>query len=215
LTNKLKKYETTIFNRTTDICPIEYHGKDVVYFFKFEVPIYLHSKYISEYPTIDNQEYSCIEFGVSSNIEERIKGHKGDKKKEGLVLIHAIELDKRYTASKMESYIKTLARQMNIKFNYEKKLECIIVNEDEFNMLINKINKGLNGLEECDAEIKEDESYISYSVEVELRKLDIQVEMKRIDSEKDKSMSKIESITELFKNKIISFEEYKEMMMMF
>ena len=109
----------------------------------------------------------------------------------------------------MESYIKTLARQMNIKFNYEKKLECVLVNEEEFNMLINKINKGLNGLEE------RKEICISYSVEVELRKLDIQVEIKRIDAEKDKSMSKIESITELLKNKIISFEEYKEMMMSF
>jgi hypothetical protein len=220
-TNKLKKYETTIFNRTTDICPIEYYSKDVVYFFKFETPLHLRSKYVSEYPNIDNREYICIEFGVSSNFEQRIKAHKSDKTKDSLLLLHVIEMDKRYTASKMESYIKTIAKQMNIKFDYEKKLECILVNEEEFNILINKINTGLNTLEDYDTEIKETdindikEPCLINSIEIELRKLDIQVEMKKIEVEADKINKKIESVTDLFKNKIISFTEYKEMITSF
>ena len=220
-TNKLKKYETTIFNRTTDICPIEYYSKDVVYFFKFETPLHLRSKYVAEYPNIDNREYICIEFGVSSNFEQRIKAHKSDKTKDGSILLHVIEMDKRYTASKMESYIKTIAKQMNIKFDYEKKLECILVNEEEFNILINKINTGLNTLEDYDTEIKETdiqdirEPCLVNSLEIELRKLDIQVEMKKIEVEADKINKKIESVTDLFKNKIISFTEYKEMIVSF
>jgi hypothetical protein len=230
-TNKLKKYETTIFNRTTDICPIEYYSKDVVYFFKFVIPLHLRSKYISEYPNIDNVEYICIEFGVSSNFEQRIKAHKSDRTKDSLLLLHVIEMNKRYTASNMEFYIKTITKQMNIKFDYEKKVECVLVNEEEFNILINKINTGLNTLED-DVEIKEDiqESYLVNNLEIELRKLDIQVEMKRIeagiqvemkrievdkDTVNNKLNKQIESVTELFKNKIISFVEYKEMIASF
>lgn len=130
-------------------------------------------------------------------------------------------MDKRYTASKMESYIKTIAKQMNIKFDYEKKLDCILVNEEEFNILINKINTGLNTLEEYDTEIKEidikdiREPCLIQSLEIELRKLDIQVEMKKIEADADKINKKIESVTDLFKNKIISFAEYKEMIASF
>ncbi len=108
--NKLKNYETTIFNRNIDYCPIEYYGKDIVYFLKFNIPPSLYSEYISKYPNLDNKEYSCIEFGVSSDFEKRLMNHKRDKKKDNIIFLHALELKKRYTASKMELYLKTIAQ---------------------------------------------------------------------------------------------------------
>ncbi len=139
LQNKLKNYETTIFNRNIDYCPIEYYGKDVVYFLKFNIPVNLQAEYISKYPNLDNKEYSCIEFGVSSDLEKRLLSHKRDRKKDNIIFLHAIELKKRYTASKMEFYLKTIANQLNIKFDYEKKKECFLANEEMFNILVNKI----------------------------------------------------------------------------
>lgn len=207
-TNKLKDYDTTTFNQTSNICPIEYYTKDVVYFFKFDVPINLQKQYIDKYPNINNKDYKCIEFGVTSDIEERIKTHKRDKKKDGLILIHLIELDKRYTASKMEHYIKIVSKQMNINFEYEKNKECIIANEHEFNVIVNKIKKGI---ENTDEEVNK---YMSLDIEIrkletniELHKIDIELEIKKL--EKEEIFRKIESANDLFKNNIIDFEQYK------
>jgi len=196
-TNKLKKYETTIFNRDIDICPIEYYCKDVVYFFKFGIPTHLYNSYIDDYPDINNESYKCIEFGVTSDIEERIKSQKRDRKKEELVLIHLIELDKRYTASKMEFYIKTAAKQMNINFDYEKKKECVLVDETDFNVLLNKINSGIIESFEYDTKkcLEKSKSYD-----------------KNIEIYKDIEIYKINNITELFKNKYITFEQCSKLL---
>ena len=222
--NKLKNYETTIFNRNIDYCPIEYYSKDIVYFLKFNIPVHLYSEYVSKYPNIDNPVYSCIEFGVTSDIEERLKSHKRDKKKDNLIFLHAIELNKRYTASKMEFYIKRISQQLNIKFEYEKKKECILVNEEMFNILVNKINSGLNNTEdeeekENENEEKNENETIRYKIEI--KKLDNDIEIKKLDNEKEKEkdkmtteiiIKKIDSITDLFKNKLITLEDYKSML---
>jgi len=229
LQNKLKNYETTIFNRNIDYCPIEYYGKDIVYFLKFNIPDHLYDEYISKYPNIDNKDYSCVEFGVSSDIEKRLTSHKRDKKKDDIIFVHAIELKKRYTASKMEYYIKTVAQQLNIKFEYEKKKECVLVNEEMFNVLVNKINTGLSNLEDDLEETEEyeridtGEEYIKYKYDIEIKKLDNEKEIKKLDIEKEKELKKldiekekdikkIEMITEVFKNKLITFDEYKNML---
>jgi len=219
LQNKLKNYETTIFNRNIDYCPIEYYEKDIIYFIKFNIPIHLYSEYISKYPNIDNQEYSCIEFGVTSDIEERLKSHKRDKRKELLIFLHAIEIKKRYTASKMESYIKRIAQQLNIKFDYEKNKECILVNEEMFNVLINKINTGLYNTNdekenENEKEVEEyEENEISkYKYQIEIKKLDNEMEKEKETSKKEITIKKIESITDLFKNKLITIDDYKNML---
>jgi len=218
--NKLKNYETTVFNRNVDYCPIEYYGKDIVYFLKFNIPSCLYSKYLTLYPNINNDDYSCIEFGVSSDIEKRLLSHKRDKKKENIIFLHAIELDKRYLASKMEFYIKTLAKQLNIKLDYEKKKECFIANEEEFNIIVNKVNTGLSNIEEIESEDEfdneeeiDDERKLKIDKDVEIHRIDADVEIHRIDS--DKMDKKIQSITELLKNKIISVQDYKEMLTSF
>ena len=214
LQNKLNNYETTIFNRKIDYCPIEYYGKDIVYFLKFNIPIHLYSEYTSKYTKLDNKDYSCVEFGVTSNIEERLKSHKRDKKKENLIFLHAIELKKRYTASKMEFYIKTIAQQLNIKFEYEKKKECVLVNEEMFNILVNKIKTGLINLEYDyeENELEEDKEMVKCNYNVEIKKLDNEIEIKKLDNEKEIELKKIEMITELIKNKLITLDEFKNML---
>jgi hypothetical protein len=227
LQNKLKNYETNVFQNNIDSCPIQYYGKDIVYFLKFDIPDDIKNKYISKYENINNENYSCIEFGVSSNFEERLKQHKFDKKKNNLIFLYAIEFNKRYLASKIEKYIKTIIKQMNINLDYEKKKECFIANEDEFNIIINKIKDGLNNIENTDI-IEDDEEQINeyedkqvIDVETLKYKYDIekQIKIKKIEIdleiEKERNsieIKKIETITELFKNKLINLEEYKSMM---
>ena len=225
LQNKLKNYETTIFNRNIDYCPIEYYGKDIVYFIKFNIPTNLHSEYISKYPNIDNKDYSCIEFGVSSDFEKRLFSHKRDKKKDNVIFLHAIELKKRYTASKMELYVKTIIKQLNLSFNYEKKKECFISNEYEFNILINKIIEGSKNLEDIEDEILED-NIVKENEEEEdmiINEEDVKdtiglvdgtkIEIHKIDKDNERKDKKLQTITELLKTKIITLEDYKELLM--
>jgi len=213
--NKLKIYETTIFNRKTDYCPIEYYGKDIVYFIKFNIPSHLQDEYISKYPNIDNKDYNCVEFGVSSDIEKRLLSHKRDKKKENLIFLHAIELKKRYTASKMEFYIKTVARQLNVKFDYEKKKECFIVNEEQFNIIINKIKEGitrsLSDINEDELNLENLENVEYLEDEIEDINKNIEMIKYKYDIEKELKIKKMEIITDLFKNKMITIDEYKSM----
>ena len=108
----------------------------------------------------------------------------------------------------MEFYIKTLVIQLNIKLDYEKKKECFIANEEEFNIIVNKVNLGL-----CNVDIDEDENHTEIEEEpFELSKRQI----KKIDAEtkidKDLAIKKFEDVTELLKNKIISVEDYKEIL---
>ena len=228
LQNRLNNYETTIFNRNVDYCPIEYYGKDIVYFIKFNIPTHLHSEYIAKYPNIDNEEYNCIEFGVTSDIEERLKSHKRDKKKENLIFLHAIEIKNRYTSSKMEFYIKRIARQLSINFEYEKRKECILVNEENFNILVNKINAGLINIEDNNDEETDDNIYqyeeikeetielckYRYDInkEIKFKNFEVDKEIKFKNFEVDKEIKiknlKIESVTDLLKNNIITFAEY-------
>jgi len=242
LQNRLKNYETTIFNRNIDYCPIEYYGKDIVYFIKFNVPINLHSEYVTKYPNIDNKYYNCIEFGVSSDFEKRLSSHKRDKKKDNIIFLHAIEIKNRYTSSKMEFYIKRIAEQLNIKFKYEKKKECILVNEENFNILVNRIITGLNNIEnyvEEESDIEEENETEEHDIdyydkneiikykyniekEIEIKKLYTDIEIKKLDNEKEMEkekekisseivIKKIEMITDLFKNNIITLEDFKNM----
>lgn len=227
LNNKLKNYETNVFNNVIDVCPIQYFGKDIVYFLKFEIPSELKSKYITEYKNIDDQNYNCVEFGVSSDFEERLKSHKRDKKKNNLIFLYAIELNKRYIASKVEKYIKTIIKQMNVNFDYEKKKECFIAREEEFNIIINRIKDGLENIDNVEniedenfetEEIEEDDdteyNYTEYYDRETDRikykyKVEKDVKIKKIEAEIEKD--KFQTITELFKNKLISIDDYKYM----
>ncbi len=237
LNNRLKNYETNVFQNNIESCPIQYYGKDIVYFFKFDIPYDLKNKYVSKYENINNENYSCVEFGVSSNFEERLKQHKSDKKKNNLIFLYAIEFNKRYLASKIEKYIKTIIKQMNINLDYEKKKECFIANEDEFNIIINKIKDGLNNIENTDVIEDDEEEQINnyddnqvfntetikykYDMEKQIKikkiEIELEIEKEKISIEKERiqkeiEIKKIETITELFKNKLINLEEYKSMM---
>lgn len=227
----IKNYETNIFNRNTDYCPIEYYGKDIIYFLKFQIPINLYSKYISKYPNIENDKYKCIEFGVTSDLEKRLGNHHCDKKKCNLVFIHALEINKRYTASKMEFYIKRIVKQLNIKFDYEKRKESVIVNEKEFNILVHKIKNGLDNLyieginEDKNSTTEENNTYddekdnenidilknkSNIEKEIKIKELELNVEKEKINKEIE--LKKIETLTDLLKNNLISLDDYKNIL---
>ncbi len=126
---------------------------------------------------------------------------------------------------------------LNIKFSYEKKKECVLANEEMFNILVNKIKIGIDNLEyekedeieekyyetermktsESDIEIKK----LTTETDIEIKKLDNEtaIELKKLDNEKEIELKekeielkKIEMITELIKNKIITIDEFKNML---
>jgi hypothetical protein len=222
----------TIFNRNIDSCPISFYGKDIVYFLKFDIPESLYEKYLPKYPILENNKYICIKFGVTSDVEERLYSHRLDKKKENIIFLHAIELEKRYTASKMEKHMKTIVKQLGIEFQYETNKECAIVDEELFNTLINEVKNGISDMEK-EVEEYNDNERPNNNEEIEIKKLELEqeirlkklenendvnklnqeIELKKLDN--DKEMKKLESISELFKNKLITIEEYKDILKSF
>ena len=121
----------------------------------------------------------------------------------------------------MESYIKRIAQQLNIKFDYEKNKECVLVNEEMFNVLINKINTGLHNTNDekeiengKEVEDYEENEISNYKYQIEIKKLDneIEIEKEKEISKKEINIKKIESITDLFKNKLITLDDYKNML---
>ena len=127
-------------------------------------------------------------------------------------------------ASKMELYLKTISKQMNVNFDYENRKECILVNEDQFNILINKINIGLNNSEDTDndsiieLENNKIEEFVNHKLDkdIEIHKINAnkEIEIHKIDINKDIEVrnKKIQNITELFKNNIISLKDFKELL---
>jgi predicted GIY-YIG superfamily endonuclease len=217
-TNRLKQFEITVFNNNTDYCPIEYYEKDILYFIKFDIPEELKDDYVLKYPNIENKNYNCIEFGVSSDIESRLKSHKRDKKKENIIFLYAIQLEKRHLASKMESYMKRISKQLKIDFDYEKRKECCIMNQYDFNLVIKKITAGINNIDDINQseyiEEYKEENYSEQNIEIHKVNKIAEIEIKKIENERHKGVKKIDSITDLLKNKIITIEEYKDLLIM-
>jgi predicted GIY-YIG superfamily endonuclease len=242
LNDKLKRYECSLFNRDVDVCPVEFFGKDVIYFLRYKVPEQLLTTYSSIYPNITNKEFACIEFGITSNLEQRLQTHKKDKRKNEVIFTHAFKLDKRYTASKLEYYVKTIAKQLGVNFEYERSKESILVNEVTFNVMLNRIKEGIDSIEPC-ADIEVGDS-VDNSVEDSVKdipKLDIRLELRRLelnhelefekhnmtlelekhnielDLELEKQKIELENkkhqrITDLMKNDKITFEQYTELL---
>ena len=125
----------------------------------------------------------------------------------------------------MELYVKTIIKQLNLSFNYEKKKECFISNEYEFNILINKIIEGSKNLEDIEDEILED-NIVKENEEEEdmiINEEDVKdtiglvdgtkIEIHKIDKDNERKDKKLQTITELLKTKIITLEDYKELLM--
>ena len=242
LNDKLKRYECSLFDRDVDVCPVEFFGKDVIYFLRYKIPEQLLTTYSSSYPNITNEKFACIEFGITSNLEQRLQTHKKDKRKNEVIFTHAFKLDKRYTASKIEYYIKTIAKQLGVNFEYERSKESILVNEVTFNVMLNRIKEGIDSIEPC-ADIEVDDS-VDNSVEdsvkdipktdirLELRRLELnhelefekhnmtlEIEKQKMELELEIEKQKMElenkkhqRITDLIKNDKITFEQYTELL---
>ena len=186
LNDKLKRYECSLFNRDVDVCPVEFFGKDVIYFLRYKIPEQLLSEYSSLYPNITNKEFACIEFGITSNLEQRLSGHKKDKRKNEVIFTHAFKLDKRYTASKIEYYIKTIAKQLGVNFEYERSKETILVNEVTFNVMLNRIKEGIDSIDrielcadiEVNNNVEDMVDDIPDNIRLELRRLELNHELK-------------------------------------
>jgi predicted GIY-YIG superfamily endonuclease len=207
LTNRLERYEPSVFDTTIDLCPIKYHRKDVLYFLKFKVPNSLQPKYLSSHPQIADDKFACIKFGVTSDLEQRLVDHRGDKQKDNIIFIHAIELENRYDASKIESYVKTITEQLGIKFKYERNKETIIVNEETFNMILAKIKEGIQRIDTlpCPSSEIEDSEIVE-----DVSNPNIKIEFTRLTQEHELQKQIQDDALDMMKSKTITFDQYKE-----
>ncbi len=131
----------------------------------------------------------------------------------------------------MEYYIKRIVKQLNIKFDYEKRKESVIVNEKEFNILVHKIKNGLDNLyieginEDKNSTIEENNTYdeekdnenidiiknkSNIEKEIKIKELELNVEKEKINKEIE--LKKLETITDLLRNNLISFDDYKKIL---
>jgi predicted GIY-YIG superfamily endonuclease len=223
-TNRLERYEPSVFGTTIDLCPVEYYRKDIVYFLKFKIPDRLHEKYLPTHPDITNENFACIEFGVTSDLEQRLTAHKNDKKKDSVVFIHAFELDKRYDAAKIEHYVKTIAKQLGIRFKYERNKETIMVDKETFNILLARVKEGICRLDVNTPEAIENDatetcvSHVDTGLELRRLELNHELELGKLKLEESKMSFKLEEkklqfsqAMDLFNNQRITFDQYNQM----
>jgi predicted GIY-YIG superfamily endonuclease len=188
------KKDTHLFDMTVSKCPVEFYNKEVVYLLKFKVPEHLHAKYVAEYPNIASDEFICVKFGISNDLQTRIVQHQNDKANDEVILLDAYTFKNRIISRRMEKHLKTVAKQMNIDFKYEKKVECMIVSRDTLDEVLENFKDGIEKLE-CD-----------------VPKPDLTLELKQIElnHELEKTKLRYAQALELFSNGHITFQQYSE-----
>ena len=108
-----------------------YSRKDIVYFYEFTPSEQYKDEYkeICELNRINNRKF--YEFGVTSDITDRRKGHNNDKNKMYPKLVKCFVYKSRANASDGEAYLKQVVKDLNLKLVYYKSLECFTATKEE------------------------------------------------------------------------------------
>jgi len=174
------------FDEIVSKSAIPFYGKDVIYIYNF-LPVgdidYKYKKLL--------ETKKCFEFGVSSDIEERNQKHRNDKTKNKPILIEIFKFVNRYTAAKVESDLKKLIIDLELKFEYKNKVECFMADNEELNYIIKKL-KDLQ--------------------DVKIEDTLIENKMPETKIVKENENSKLDRFTKLFEDKKITFEQYIELL---
>jgi hypothetical protein len=212
-----------IYKKKISLNPIEFYMKDVVYIYEFE-PIKTWKEKNKELLVNDR---CCYEFGVTSDIEEREKGHKNDKMKLSLRLDQVFPYKNRFLASKVEAYIKKIVKELGLFLPYETKRECFVANEKEKEFIYQQLMKMLTNSEfeeeeSCDDIIKEtsqatvprEESFITLLKDKIITFEEYQKNQDKTQEiiERKEKNRKVSMFTEMFHNEKLSYDQYFQMM---
>ena len=196
-----------------DIQP--YLAKDIVYFFEF-TPC---EKDLDDPELLKDKNIHFFEFGVTSNIQQRQSSYgpcyrldKGFIYKTG------------YLASLGESYVKKIVNDLNLKLVYKNKIECMRCSYEELEEIYNLMTKHSSFVkEEPTYETINDSNLEIYRIELELKyklenyKLEIQAkqEYDKLEIQAKQEYDKRQDIIALFKENILSFEQFQKCLSVF
>ena len=182
-----------------DIQP--YLMKDIVYFFEF-IP---NEKDLADPELLKDKNIHFFEFGVTSNIHQRQlsygSGYRFDK---GFIYKTG------YLASLGESYVKKIVNDMNLKLGYKNKIECMRCSYEELKKIYELMDKHSSF-------VKEDQIYETIKdSNLEIHRMELEFKYKlehnklELQCKKDKDNDKRQDIIKLFKENILSFEQFEK-----
>jgi len=191
----MKDYDQLIFRNSIEpknpMDPRPFYNKDVLYFFEFIAK----ATELANQSLLDKPNIHFFEFGRTSNLKQRIDDYGISYK-----FVNAFLYSNGSELGHGEKYCKQVVfhagLKLNIKVNGKEKNECFYV--ESFKELEN-IYEAM-------------EKHSSASSKVEERNVDVNIELEKyqIDSEIEKH--KTELITGLFRDGLITFEQYMKMM---
>jgi len=177
-----------------DIQP--YLIKDIVYFFEF-IPI---EKDLVNPELLKDKNIHFFEFGVTSNIQQRQlsygSGYRLDK---GFIYKTG------YLASLGESYVKKIVNDMNLKLGYKNKIECMRCSYEELEEIYELMDKHSSF-------VKEEPIYETKNSNLEIQKLELEFKYKLEHNKLEFQCKndKRQDIIKLFKENILSFEQFEK-----
>jgi hypothetical protein len=116
-----------------------YDKKDLIYSLEFE-------------PTtdIEKEGRKCYNFGVTSDIENRLKSHRSDKEFSKVRLDRCFVYKTRNDASTGERRIKDIICDLGLEMSYFKKRECFFATDEELDIVYKEMIKHTESNKEID-----------------------------------------------------------------
>ena len=184
-----------------DIQP--YLLKDVLYIFEFKPNI----EDMLTPNTLHNKNIHYFEFGISSDIQKR-QNNYGLNYRLDKIFVY----DARYKISLAEKYVKKLVIDLDLKFKYKNKIECMQCTYEELDYIYTLIDKHNMKSKEEPEEIENDFRTLDENEYIfELQKLQIQtnaeIEKERIKSDNDNNKKEI--LMKMKKEGLLTFEEFR------
>jgi hypothetical protein len=188
-----------IFSQRIGIDMCTYREKSGLYFYGFEPKEEIECGWVNA--TEEGRKY--FGFGVTSHPENRSTAYHADKDFKLVRMLRFYAYDTRADASKAEKRVKTMLKNLDIQIRYGKKRECFVATRQE---LLDGIKKHQNELCERYGDNTED-------VAVNCSVVNIELEKYRIENKKEKDIENNKMFRYMLKNKEITFEQFKELVM--
>lgn len=202
LGNEKTSEELDIFGQRIGIDMCTYREKSGLYFYGFEPKEEIECDWVNA--TEEGRKY--FGFGVTSHPENRPTVYHADKDFKLVRMLRFYAYDTRADASKAEKRVKTMLKNLDIQIRYGKKRECFVATRQELLEILDGIKKHQNELCERYGDNTED-------VGVNCSVVNIELEKYRIENKKEKDIENNKMFRYMLKNKEITFEQFKELVM--
>ena len=173
-----------------------YLTNDITYIFEFTPE----KEHLKNSELLNDKNIHFFEIGVTSDIKERKKAYSGYK------LLKVFVYSSRQKAAMAESYMKNIVVELKMTLEYKNKKECMFGTYEDLDRFIEIISEhNLNGNKE-----PEEEKHNNNNIEMYKIQTDKEIEIKRMESEMEIQKNKQTSIMSLFERKLITFEQFNE-----